>query len=70
VLVVVLIIVYMRTLELGTLDQSPRSWTAKPNSDGGKNVIPSINGLIYRRGQRSQSAVDMETRWTNSQLIS
>ncbi len=58
--------VYECTSEPGTLDQSPNSRTAKPNSDRGKNVEAYVNSPIYRRGQWSQSTTDTGTRWTNS----
>jgi hypothetical protein len=49
-----------------TPSQAPKSGTAKPNSDCGKNVKASINSRINRRERYSQSTENMETRWTNS----
>ncbi len=61
-----LITVYVLMHELGILDQVPKFRTAKPNSDLGKNVKASINSPLYRRGQCSQSIVNIKARWTNS----
>jgi hypothetical protein len=58
--------VYEHICELGTLDQAPKSRTAKPNSDRGENVRASINSPVYRRGQCSQSTVDMKTKRTET----
>jgi hypothetical protein len=65
-LVIMLITAYVHMCELGTLGQAPKSRRAKSHSDLGKNVKALINSPVYRRGQCSQSTIDVETRWTNS----
>ncbi len=58
-LVIRLITMYVCMLELETLDQAPKSRTAKPNSDCGKSAKASVYSPVYRKGQCRQSSVDM-----------
>jgi hypothetical protein len=51
--------------EFGTLDRSPRSRTAKPNSDHEKNAKASINRPIYRR----EEVVSLLWTWRRGGLI-